>query len=294
MTTYKEVPPKPCTVDDCQKKHYGRGFCKSHYQRWVRSGDTKVSVYYSTPTEALKGRTAWDGEHLLWTGAKNNGYGVVRSDGRMIRAHRLSYEQAHGPIPEGVLVDHICRIKACVNPKHLRLASKKQNSEHADYRSRSKSGYKGVFQVPSGRWRARVKHNGQRVEWGTYPTVEAAAIAVIAKRKELFTYNNLDHSAVISIPEVTEKKPHETLPDPCSLRSNGLNWTSSYRHKETPMETLNFKEAQERLGVSRNTLLKMLKEGFLPNAYKGGTKSIRSQWRIPASDVDNHMKPGAA
>lgn len=60
------------------------------------------------------------------------------------------------------------------------------------------------------------------------------------------------------------------------------------------METLTFKEAQERLGVSRNTLLKMLKEGFLPNAYKGGTKSIRSQWHIPATDVDNHMKPGAA
>ena len=50
-----------------------------------------------------------------------DGYGRVPSGKRgvSIPAHRLAYEYANGPIPEGLQIDHLCRIKRCINPDHL-------------------------------------------------------------------------------------------------------------------------------------------------------------------------------
>jgi hypothetical protein len=57
----------------------------------------------------------------LWLAGKNNGgYGHFRGwDGRMIVAHRLTYEMLVGPIPDGLHIDHLCRVRGCVNPSHL-------------------------------------------------------------------------------------------------------------------------------------------------------------------------------
>lgn len=66
------------------------------------------------------------GECWIWTGAlTNNGYG--RHSGTV--AHRVSYELANGPIPEGMTVDHACFRRSCVNPAHLRLMSHLENSQ---------------------------------------------------------------------------------------------------------------------------------------------------------------------
>jgi hypothetical protein len=52
----------------------------------------------------------------LWTGCKNGkGYGGFRSNG----AHRFSYAWFVGPIADGLEVDHLCRVRHCVNPAHL-------------------------------------------------------------------------------------------------------------------------------------------------------------------------------
>lgn len=55
----------------------------------------------------------------LWVGPRIGGYGAVQVDGKTKRAHRLVYEAERGPIPQGLVLDHLCRTPACVNPDHL-------------------------------------------------------------------------------------------------------------------------------------------------------------------------------
>jgi len=57
---------------------------------------------------------------LTWTGAKTTlGYGTIGWQGKKVYAHRLAYETLVGPIPEGLVIDHLCRNRACVNVNHL-------------------------------------------------------------------------------------------------------------------------------------------------------------------------------
>ena len=55
-----------------------------------------------------------------WTACLNsNGYGMFKVAGRTVCAHRFAYELLVGPIPEGLVTDHLCRNRSCVNPGHL-------------------------------------------------------------------------------------------------------------------------------------------------------------------------------
>ena len=60
---------------------------------------------------------------IEFTGSKVNGYGQVRRNNRMVKAHRLAYELFVGPIPDGLQLDHLCRNRACVRPDHLEPAT---------------------------------------------------------------------------------------------------------------------------------------------------------------------------
>ena len=64
----------------------------------------------------------------LWIGAINpNGYGRFQYNGSIGYAHRWAYEQAHGPIPDGMDIDHLCRVRHCVNPDHMEAVSRRKN-----------------------------------------------------------------------------------------------------------------------------------------------------------------------
>lgn len=66
---------------------------------------------------------------LIWQGYKNwFGYGAVKIGGRVWPAHRYYYHKAH-PLEEikGMVVMHICDVRGCVNPQHLRLGTQTQN-----------------------------------------------------------------------------------------------------------------------------------------------------------------------
>lgn len=64
----------------------------------------------------------------VWTGSRSGaGYGNFR-DGRTVRnAHRAMYERVHGPVPDGLSLDHLCRNTLCVNPEHLEAVTQTEN-----------------------------------------------------------------------------------------------------------------------------------------------------------------------
>lgn len=78
----------------------------------------------------------------LWQGAiGEQGYGVVRYEGKQWRTHRLAFTLAYGPIEEGALVCHSCDVRACCNPVHLWLGSDAANME--DMRLKGRARYLG-------------------------------------------------------------------------------------------------------------------------------------------------------
>lgn len=65
----------------------------------------------------------------LWTGATvgERGYGQARSNGKPVVAHRAVWEATVGPIAEGMTIDHLCRVRLCVNPDHLEPVTMREN-----------------------------------------------------------------------------------------------------------------------------------------------------------------------
>ena len=68
----------------------------------------------------------------LWTGTlSGSGYGQFQLSPvtkKKAQAHRASYEYFVGPIPEGMQIDHLCRVRCCVNPAHLELVTQSENT----------------------------------------------------------------------------------------------------------------------------------------------------------------------
>lgn len=74
--------------------------------------------------KVVKGPDCWE-----WTGTKlKTGYGIF--DHRC--AHRIAWELERGPIQRGLVIDHLCRNRSCVNPDHLEPVTQRQNLLRGD------------------------------------------------------------------------------------------------------------------------------------------------------------------
>jgi hypothetical protein len=73
---------------------------------------------------------------MLWSGKPDgNGYGNFHLQGRTVRAHQVSYLLAYGPVPDGLVIDHVktrgCTSKRCVAPDHLEAVTQAENVRRA-------------------------------------------------------------------------------------------------------------------------------------------------------------------
>jgi hypothetical protein len=79
----------------------------------------------------------------VWTGTVHpSGYGGLTMDGAVLYAHRVSYEWAHGPIPDGMFVCHRCDNPRCVRPDHLFAAAQLENMRDMHRKGRGQAGEK--------------------------------------------------------------------------------------------------------------------------------------------------------
>lgn len=77
-----------------------------------------------------------------WIGAKSSGgYGQLSIDGRRHYVHRLAYELANGKIPAGLVIDHLCRNRACINPGHLETVTNEENVRRGSVRTECLRGH---------------------------------------------------------------------------------------------------------------------------------------------------------
>jgi hypothetical protein len=100
-----------------------------------------------------------------WNGTRNNhGYGLFRPGGTSgkVLAHRFMWQLLHGPIPQGLCILHRCDNPTCVNPRHLFIGTKKDNTQDAVKKCRA---YMPIALLECLQGHGRLRHRPSGGSW---------------------------------------------------------------------------------------------------------------------------------
>ncbi|MFF5703430.1 HNH endonuclease signature motif containing protein [Streptomyces sp. NPDC012794] len=107
------------------------------------------------------------GSCWIWCGQRTrDGYGRYSGSG----AHRVIYEALVGPIPEGLEIDHLCRVVSCVNPEHLEPVDRLENMRRRyEIYTHCKTGHEftpeNTYVMPNGRRSCRTCRNAASLRY---------------------------------------------------------------------------------------------------------------------------------
>ena len=119
---------------DCGRERTirARGLCGSCYNRARRNKDPRYDTVRKTGAEYMRLSQGKPGMCWPWQGPlSSHGYGMFIENGARTYAHRIAYEAVHGELPEGMTIDHTCRVRSCVNPVHLEAVTRGDNLRRA-------------------------------------------------------------------------------------------------------------------------------------------------------------------
>ena len=117
-----------------------------------------------------------------WIAAKHRqGYGHFKDEGKVLFAHRVSWEFTNGPIPKGIEVMHSCDNTSCVNPAHLSLGTHKDNMVDMARKGRKKSKLRHLISDIF----AMTRHGLRQQQIADYFEVSQSAISMVLNDKRL-------------------------------------------------------------------------------------------------------------